>query len=171
MPRIRKTIGEGLELIRSSSYPRRSQVQGLYRHHALLGIGGNVGDTIRRFEHLYIFLVKSPYITVVETSPILRNPPFGYLEQEDFYNALIHIQTGLTPMQLLDYILRVEQQFGRKRSFANAPRTLDIDMIFYEQRKIETVRLTVPHPHWQERDSVVIPLQQMKGTLWSKRHL
>ncbi len=171
MPRITKNLHEGLTLIHSSYYPRQQSVLHPRRHQALLGIGGNVGDTIRRFERLYLFWVKSPYITVVETSPILRNPPFGYLDQDDFYNALVTIQTNLTPIQLLDYILRVEKRFGRKRSFANAPRTLDIDMIFYDQRKVDKPRLTVPHPHWRERDSVVIPLQQMKGIPWSKRHL
>ncbi len=171
MPRITKNLHEGLTLIRSPYYPRQQSILHPRRHQVLLGIGGNVGDTIRRFECLYLFWVKSPYITVIETSPILRNPPFGYLDQDDFYNALVYIQTDLRPIQLLDYILRVEKRFGRKRSFANAPRTLDIDMIFYDHLKIDKPRLTVPHPHWRERDSVVIPLQQMKGTPWSKRHL
>ncbi len=171
MPRITKKLREGLKLIRSPHYPRQHSILIPHRHQALLGIGGNVGDTVRRFEHLYLFWVKSPYITVMETSPILRNPPFGYLNQDDFYNALVYIQTELTPIQLLDYVLRVEKQFGRKRSFANAPRTLDIDMIFYDHLKIDRPRLTVPHPHWRERDSVMIPLQQMKGIPWSKRHL
>ena len=140
-------------------------------HDALLGIGGNMGDVPRRFEHLYTFLVKSPLVTVVETSAIVRNPPFGYLDQQDFYNAVIHIKTCLMPLQLLAYILRVEKRFGRKRSFANAPRTLDIDMIFYDKRRIDHPRLKLPHPHWQERDSVLVPLGEMKGKIWSKRHL
>jgi 2-amino-4-hydroxy-6-hydroxymethyldihydropteridine diphosphokinase len=171
MPRLTKTLSTDLQLIRTSCYPLRQYSQRPYRHHALLGIGGNMGDVIRRFEHLYNFLVKSPSVTVIETSPILRNPPFGYLDQEDFYNAVMHIQTDLTAMQLLWYILHTEKRFGRKRSFANAPRTLDIDMIFYDTCKIDKPRLQVPHPHWQERDSVVIPFTQMKGTPWSKRHL
>jgi 2-amino-4-hydroxy-6-hydroxymethyldihydropteridine diphosphokinase len=129
-----------------------------------------MGNVMRRFEHLYNFLVKSPFMTIIETSPILRNPPFGYLDQDDFYNALISVQTDLTALELLAYVLRVEKRFGRKRSFANAPRTLDIDMIFYDRVKIDTPRLTIPHPHWQERDSVVIPLGEMKGNVWSKRH-
>ena len=171
MPQITKKIGDGLLLVRTEHYPVLHDSRTPGRHQALLGIGGNIGDVVRRFEHLYHFLVKSPYITVQETSPILRNPPFGYTKQDDFYNALIAIETDLTAMALLLYILRVEKHFGRKRSFANAPRTLDIDMIFYDTAKIETPRLTVPHPHWRERDSVVIPLEQMKGKIWSKRHL
>lgn len=159
------------QFVAAAHYPfRKGAVQGV-GHHALLGIGGNIGDTVRRFEHLYNFLLKSPFVTVVETSPILRNPPFGYLDQDDFYNAVIDIRTALQPMLLLRYLLRVERHFGRKRSFANAPRTLDIDILFYEDRKMDTPRLTLPHPHWRERDSVRLPLEKMKGTQWWKRHL
>jgi len=152
-------------------YPYRRAGQSHDGYRAILGIGGNMGDTVRRFEHLYTFLVKSPLITVLETSPILRNPPFGYLDQADFCNAVVVIQTRLLPMQLLRYVLQVERRFGRKRSFANAPRTLDIDILFYEKRKMHTRHLILPHPHWHERDSVKLPLEKLKGTLWSKRHL
>lgn len=152
-------------------YPYLSTNLSAGKHNVLLGIGGNMGDTSRRFGHLYHFLVQSPFVTIVETSPIFRNPPFGYLEQDDFYNAVVYIQTDLIPRVLLEYILRVEKRFARKRSFENAPRTLDIDMIFYDDRKIDTDRLTIPHPHWQDRDSVLIPLSYMKGVAWLKRLL
>ena len=172
MPRLQKRLSADLLRIRTPYYPVVYQSRSRRgRHQALLGIGGNIGDMVRRFEHLYNFLVKSRFVTVIETSPILRNPPFGYLDQADFYNAVISVETDLHPMALLAYILRVERRFGRRRSFANAPRTLDIDMIFYDTMTIAHRRLQVPHPHWQERDSVVIPLQQMKGKRWSKRHL
>lgn len=171
MSRLIKALSSDLVLIRTAHYPIHHNHVQIYRHHALLGIGGNMGDVVRRFEHLYNFLVKSPFITLIETSPILRNPPFGYLEQNDFYNAILHVQTSLSAIELLRYILHVEKQFGRKRSFANAPRTLDIDMIFYDNQTIDKPHLQVPHPHWKKRDSVVIPFTQMKGTPWSKRHL
>ena len=171
MPRLCRPLGADLWLIRTSHYPLYRSKSRTQTHHALLGIGGNMGDVLRRFEHLYNFLVKSSFVSLIETSPILRNPPFGYLYQDDFYNATLYIQTSLSASELLRYILYVEKRFGRKRSFANAPRTLDIDMIFYDQRIINTRRLRVPHPHWQERDSVVIPFAYMKGTPWSKRRL
>ena len=164
-------ISKSSREIVSKHYPMISKNYTSRSHHALLGIGGNMGDVVRRFEHLYHFLVQSPFITVVETSPILKNPPFGYLEQDDFYNAVMDIRSRLTPRELLDYILRVERRFGRKRHFSNGPRTLDIDMIFYDDRVIDTERLTLPHPHWQDRESVVVPLKQMKGVAWLKRHL
>ena len=160
-----------LTLTKMKHYPFFAGECSTGKHNVLLGIGGNMGDVPRRFEYLYYFLLKSPFVTVVETSPILRNPPFGYLEQDDFYNAVIHIQTMLMPRALLDYLLRVEKRFGRKRNFENGPRTLDIDMIFYDNREIDTDRLTLPHPHWRKRDSVLIPLAQMKGVSWLKRLL
>ncbi len=168
---LEKKIDQKNLLIRSKHYPIYI---GSYKknHMALLGIGGNIGDVVRRFEYLYNFLLKSPLVSIIETSPILRNPPFGYTKQDDFHNALIAISTNMTAMKLLRYILRVERHYGRKRSFANAPRTLDIDIIFYDNCNIKKPSLDIPHLHWKERDSVTIPLGYMKGKyLWSKRHL
>lgn len=168
---LSKSISEDNVLIKSCHYPILHKNSFSAKHNVLLGIGGNVGHVVRRFEYLYYFLVKSPFITIIETSPILKNPPFGYLKQRDFYNAVIHMQTNLTARKLLDYTMRIERRFGRKRSFQDAPRTLDIDMIFFDDRDIKTERLTVPHPHWQDRESVLIPLDSMKGVAWLKRHL
>ena len=131
-------------------------------YQATLGIGGNIGDVRRRFNHLFQFLKNSLYVDVIETTPILKNPPFGYLEQKYFYNSLIIVKTCLTPKALLRYILHVEKKFGRKRSFADAPRTLDIDMIFYENEILNTKELTLPHHGWRERTSVIIPLVHLK---------
>ena len=128
---------------------------------ALLGIGGNIGDVVRRFERLLVYLNRSAFVHVIETAPILKNPPFGYTEQGDFYNSLLLVETQLTAKMLLDYILRVERLFGRKRSFKDAPRTLDIDMIFYENVKMDTKRLILPHPGWKHRSSVLIPLRYL----------
>jgi 2-amino-4-hydroxy-6-hydroxymethyldihydropteridine diphosphokinase len=141
-------------------------------HETLIGIGGNLGDVPARFERLWLYWQQSGKVTIVQTSPILRNPPFGYFDQPDFYNAVIHLRTSLDPHALLRYILYTEKRFGRTRSFPNAPRTLDLDMIFYDDCTVRTSRLSLPHPHWRERDSVVMPWMQMKGvTPWSKRHL
>lgn len=131
----------------------------------LLGIGGNMGDVVRRFEHLFQYFKRDARVHIIETAPILKNPPFGYLEQEDFYNSLLLVETALTPKALLRYILHTEKRFGRKRLFKDAPRTLDIDMIFYENISMQTERLTLPHPGWMQRDSVLTPLSYMKGQI------
>ena len=160
----RKELNRHHTLIFTPHFPYNTNKKRLYAR-ALLGFGGNIGDVVRRFEHLFWFIQRSPLIHVVETAPILKNPPFGYTKQDDFYNTLMLVETKLNPEALLRYVLRIEKLYGRKRSFANAPRTLDIDIIFYEnvERKSET--LTLPHHGWQERISVLIPLSMMKGAI------
>ncbi len=132
------------------------------RYAVTLGVGGNIGDLVRRLERLSLFLRKSGRCDLVQTGPILKNPPFGYKDQDDFYNSVILVKTNLQPKAFLKYVLEIERKFGRKRSFANAPRTLDIDMIFFEDRNMNTKELILPHPHWQERESVVIPMAYME---------
>ncbi len=156
----RKLDGQNI-LMKRADYPAVFKRKGGYR--ALLGIGGNIGDVVRRFGHLLYYLKRSSFVSVIETAPILNNPPFGYLEQGDFYNSLMLIETFLGPKELLRYLLRVEKVFGRKRLFKDGPRTLDIDIIFYENVKMDTKDLILPHPGWMKRDSVLIPLSYMKG--------
>jgi len=157
-----KKLDEKNSLIYQKNYPYLSKTKSTKPYQSTLGIGGNIGDVRRRFNHLFFLLKRSPFVEIVETSPILRNPPFGYFEQDNFYNALIIVNTCLRPKALLRYILRIEKRFGRKRSFPNAPRTLDIDMIFYEQERMESKVLTIPHHGWRKRASVIIPLIHMQ---------
>jgi len=157
-----KKLDEKNSLIYQKNYPYLSRTKSKKPYQSTLGIGGNMGDVRRRFNHLFFLLKRSPFLEIVETSPILKNPPFGYFEQDNFYNALIIVNTCLRPKALLRYILRIEKRFGRKRSFPNAPRTLDIDMIFYEQERMESKVLTIPHHGWRKRASVIIPLIHMQ---------
>ncbi len=160
---IKRELNSQHTLLKTTLYPSFYSEKG--GHKALLGIGGNVGDVLRRFEHLFWYFKRSSLVHVVETAPILKNPPFGYTEQDDFYNSLILVETMLTPKALLRYVLRVEKVFGRKRLFKDGPRTLDIDIIFYENVKMNTKTLTLPHPGWMQRTSVLTPLSYMKRTI------
>jgi len=128
------------------------------RNKALIGVGCNLGNCIRRFKKLYLFFKAHPYVDIVQTSIIYKNPPFGYLNQPDFYNTVMVIKTDLSPIELLNFLLYVEKKFGRIRSFKNAPRTLDLDIILYNNIKIIKQKLIIPHPHFKKRDSVLIPL-------------
>ncbi len=150
-------------LIFTQHFPYNTKCKNVKKYKALLGIGGNIGNVLRRFEYLYWYFKRSSFVHIVETAPILKNPPFGYVEQGDFYNSLILVETNLTPRELLRYVLGVEKIFGRKRLFKDGPRTLDIDIIFYENVRMETKSLTLPHPGWMKRSSVLIPLSMMKG--------
>ncbi len=160
---MKKVLDPQCTLIFEKYFPYEASTRGGSK--VLLGIGGNMGDVVRRFEHLFHYFKRDARVHVIETAPILKNPPFGYLEQEDFYNSLLLVETALTPKALLRYILHTEKRFGRKRLFKDAPRTLDIDMIFYENISMQTERLTLPHPGWMQRDSVLTPLSYMKGQI------
>jgi len=159
---LKKSLNDKLELIKSHLFPT-SFKDSKKRYAVTLGIGGNIGDVIRRFEKLVYFLQREKFCDILQTGHILKNPPFGFTDQDDFHNSVLLVKTDLQPMAFLKYILEIERKFGRRRSFANAPRSLDIDIIFYENRKMNTKKLTIPHPFYQERDSVIIPLMSMES--------
>ena len=148
-------------LLRSRRFPARFLKGG--RAVAVIGIGGNIGEVARRFDKVAEYLNRAGRVRVVATSPLLKNPPFGFKDQPDFLNAVMAVSTSLSPFALMRYLLWVERRFGRRRSFKNAPRTLDLDIIFYDDFCVRTRRLTLPHPHWKERDSVTIPLMLLGG--------
>lgn len=154
---LSRRLSSRLTLIRSGRFPGVFPARGL-PHRAVIGIGGNIGDVARRFERLLVFFRRDPFVGVLSASPLLKNPPFGFTEQKDFLNGVLLVETSLQPRALMRHLLQVERRFGRVRTFANAPRTLDLDILFYERRRIRYPDLDIPHPHWRERDSVVIPL-------------
>ena len=166
--RLQRPLDERHCVIINRCFPYHRAKPTGYRHRVVLGIGGNVGDTQRRFKHLWVYLQRSALIYPVQSGVIVRNPPFGYMQQADFYNTVVEIATSLTPQKLLRRLWKIEKTFGRKRSFANAPRTLDLDMIFFASRVMNTTQLTLPHPGWKERLSVLIPMRSL-GTNAQKR--
>ena len=160
-----RRLSPTLTLMRSGRFPGQFPSRGK-THRAVIGIGGNIGDVARRFEHLLVFFRRDPFVNVLASSPLLRNPPFGFTDQDDFLNAVLMIETNLLPRELMRHLLRVERRFRRVRSFANAPRTLDLDILFYDRRRVSYPDLEIPHPHWRERDSVVIPLSLLPSGKW-----
>ncbi len=133
-----------------------------YKYQALVGLGGNEGDVKKSFSRLLRLWQDDRRLHVEKTSFILENPPFGYLEQAHFFNALALIKTSLDAKGFLKLLLHVEKKFGRKRSFKNAPRTLDLDIIFFNGFEQKDERLSLPHPFWHERMSVLAPLALSK---------
>lgn len=156
---MKKTISSSLTLFFRSRYPLKTFKKVDSKNYVVIGIGGNIGNTKRTFDKLFLKLLHNSHFKIIQTSPILQNPPFGYLNQNDFYNAIIVLQTELSSSMALHYFLYYEKCFKRKRSFQDAPRTLDIDIIFFKNRKIDTKNLQVPHPKYKNRQSVLIPLQ------------
>jgi 2-amino-4-hydroxy-6-hydroxymethyldihydropteridine diphosphokinase len=96
---------------------------------------------------------------VVTRSRFYRTPPWGPVEQPDFVNAAIAVETSLEPHVLLDTLLSIERAFGRVRDGERwGPRTLDLDLLAYGERTIDDERLTLPHPRLAERAFVLLPL-------------
>lgn len=128
------------------------------RYRVLVGVGGNLGNVKRTFDKLFLRLKDDRYIDIVKSSPIFVNPDFASKDTPRFFNAVVLVATNLTPMALLEKLARIEKRFGRKRSYKNAPRTLDLDIIFFESKTIYNERLSLPHPHWHKRKSVLVPM-------------
>ncbi len=154
-------LSESLIRLKGLHFGTRYRQKSSHRYRVTVGIGGNVGDVKRRFEHLFIFLKRDRRVEVLQTALILKNPPFGFKSQDDFFNSIIVLQITMQPLTFLDYLHRVEKKFARKRSFANAPRTLDLDIIFFDNRVVNLERLKIPHISWFKRESVVIPLMDL----------
>jgi len=110
-----------------------------------------VGNSIIIFKKLLLFINNNPNIKLHSTSPILINPPWGYEEQDDFYNATIFISTNMGAKQLLRYVLKLEINLRRIRMFPNAPRSIDIDIIEFNNKVISSKNLEIPHPRYKER--------------------
>ena len=160
MPIKRKLTNE-LSVYKSLRFAFKTKQTSSLRYRAVVGIGGNIGDVRRRFDKLFYFLKKDIQVELLQTSSILKNPAFGYENQDDFFNGLIVLQTSLQPLAFLNYLHRVEKKFARKRSFANAPRSLDLDIIFFDNRIVKTDALQIPHVDWFNRQSVIIPLMDL----------
>lgn len=155
---IKRKLSKSLTTFKGLHFGYKAVQRSSHRYRVTVGIGGNMGDVKRRFEHLFIYLKKDFRVELLHTSLILKNPPFGYETQDDFFNSIIVLQVSMQPMVFLDYLMRLEKKFARRRSFANAPRTLDLDIIFFDNRVINRPKLQIPHPSWSERESVVIPM-------------
>ncbi len=158
---MKKQLTKDLTLYLSNNYPYKNKVKSLKINQVTLGIGGNIGDVKKRFNKLFLAIRNDSRFHIVQTSPLLRNPPFGYIEQDDFLNGIIVVKTNLAPIEVLNEMQRYENRFKRKRSFQDAPRTLDIDIIFFNNIKMNSMRLIIPHKDWQNRQSVTIPLKYL----------
>jgi len=168
-----KIISDDLKLYFSNIFPyQNTKIKSFFHnkkaHTITIGIGGNIGDVTKRFKKLFLMLQSDSRFILESSSPILKNPPFGYLDQDDFLNAVIVLKTNLSPIEALNVFQRYEYRFKRTRSFQDAPRTLDIDIIFYNQIKMDTTRLTLPHKGYKYRPSVLIPLSYIPKQKYDK---
>ncbi len=124
-----------------------------------LGLGSNLGDRERNLARGLESLAEK--MMIKQVSSIYETEPLGYLEQPWFLNMVCCGTTQLGPFELLRYVKDIEGQLGRLASFPNAPRPIDIDILFYDDRVMETQALVIPHPRIGERAFVLIPLVEI----------
>lgn len=132
---------------------------------AYLSIGSNIGNRLETFQQAIQLLGENNKIRIEDLSSIYETDPVGYTNQACFLNAVIKITTSLKPEELLETCLFIESKLGRKREFRWGPRTLDLDILLYNQENIETESLIVPHPRMQERAFVIIPLMELNPSI------
>lgn len=132
---------------------------------AILGIGTNMGDRLKNLEYAVTALNKVPMVKITESSFVYETKPWGFTEQQNFYNAVLKVQTELSPNALLGVCLGIEAGMGRIREFKNGPRIIDIDLLLYENEESDTTELKLPHPFIRERDFVLAPLKDLFDNL------
>jgi 2-amino-4-hydroxy-6-hydroxymethyldihydropteridine diphosphokinase len=128
---------------------------------AYVGLGANLGDPARQLEQALRELDALPGTRLRARSSLYRSAPVGYADQPDFVNAVAELETALPAIELLAELQAIEARHGRGRSFANAPRTLDLDLLLFGDERIEAPGLTVPHPRMHERAFVLMPLVEI----------
>jgi 2-amino-4-hydroxy-6-hydroxymethyldihydropteridine diphosphokinase len=126
-----------------------------------VGIGANLEDPVRQVKQAIGELGGIEQTRVLGVSSLYRSAPVGFAGQPDFINAVVRLQTGLSPHELLDALHVIEQRHGRQRSVRNAPRTLDLDLLLFGTRVLNEESLTLPHPRMHERAFVLVPLAEI----------
>src|SRR5260221_1204186 len=129
----------------------------------LIALGGNVGDVRATFEKAISNICGMTQAALLARSSDYSTPPWGNEAQPPFINACIEIETSLDPHALLFTLHKIEKKFGRDRTIEThwGPRTLDLDLIAYDDFKIDNPELTLPHPRLFERAFVLVPLAQI----------
>lgn len=134
-------------------------------HTVYLGLGSNLGDSRQYLQTALEKLSASDQIRGVKSSEWIRTKPYGVLEQPDFLNGAAVMETLLTPWELLDFLHEVEAEAGRVRKERWGARTLDLDILFYDDNVIDSERLTIPHADMINREFVLAPLAELNPHL------
>ena len=129
-----------------------------------IGVGSNLGDRQKYIGRAIEELGKISGISVKRASSIYETDPVGYAAQGKFLNGVLEIETTLSPMALLEELNSVEKHLGRKRDRVNGPRTIDLDILYYGDRKVEQKGLVIPHPRIAEREFVLKGLRELGRT-------
>ncbi len=130
-------------------------------HEAYIAFGSNLGDKEKYIDDAIATLKTLPQIEIITISDKITTAPYGNLNQDDFLNGVMKIKTLLPIDELLQILQKIEEHAGRQRIEHWGPRTLDLDILFYDEEIIATDKLVVPHPDMKNRDFVLKPLMQI----------
>jgi len=128
---------------------------------AYIGIGSNLADPRAQVERALDELGEIARSRLAARSALYASAPLGYEAQPEFVNAVARLDTELEAFELLSELQAIESRHGRRRSFANAPRTLDLDLLLFGEQRIAAPQLVVPHPRMHERAFVLLPLLEL----------
>ncbi|ALS25715.1 2-amino-4-hydroxy-6-hydroxymethyldihydropteridine pyrophosphokinase [Paenibacillus sp. 32O-W] len=128
---------------------------------AYVALGSNLGDRERSLFEALQLLNEHPAADVLRVSPVYETDPVGYTQQPAFLNMVAAVRTSLTPRELLRLLLDIERKLGRVRDVRWGPRTIDLDLLLYDDRRFEDDELTLPHPRMMERAFVLVPLRDV----------
>lgn len=132
---------------------------------AFLGLGSNLGNKRANLEKALEKLHNHNLIEVLKVSSFYETEPVGFKEQDWFLNLVVKISTSLTPFELLEFCQGIEKDLLRKRDIRWGPRTIDVDILLYENFSCQSEKLTVPHPRMKERAFVLVPLGEIEPGL------
>ncbi|MCL1066116.1 2-amino-4-hydroxy-6-hydroxymethyldihydropteridine diphosphokinase [Shewanella olleyana] len=132
---------------------------------AYVALGANLNEPVQQIQHAVLALKSLAIDSIITVSPLYRSVPMGDVEQPDFVNGVAQFNTDLEPLALLNALQEIENAQGRVREVRWGPRTLDLDILLYEQQVIEEPRLTIPHYGMKQRSFVLIPLADINPQL------
>ncbi len=134
-------------------------------HTVYLGLGSNQSDPINQIKNATELIEKIETSKIIKKSSLYESLPVGYLDQPNFINQVISLQTSLSPAELFERFQQIEFQLKRVKKIVNGPRTIDIDILLFNQEIILTKDLTIPHPRMLDRAFVMIPLLEIEPNI------
>ena len=137
---------------------------------AWLALGANLGDAQATIRQAIAAVQNWPHTRLLKASSLYRTAPVD-ADGPDYINAVVEVQTGLSPLELLHHCQLQEQAAGRQRPYRNAPRTLDMDLVLYADQRVDLPELSVPHPRMWQRAFVLVPLAEIAPEKVSRQQL
>jgi 2-amino-4-hydroxy-6-hydroxymethyldihydropteridine diphosphokinase len=128
-----------------------------------IALGTNIGDREANLQTAKVLLSRKA--TITQESSVYTTPPWGYKDQPDFLNQVIEVSSRLEPLPLLRFLKDIEKKMGREKLILNGPRLIDLDILFYGDRVVNSEHLQVPHPRMEGRAFVLVPLNEIAPDL------